>query len=309
MKNMFERFKASVLLLCLALLAPPQAFSADFSEGTANFSGYFSNKILHTNASFIMPLYEAPQNAAFFVNPVVGFSTQLSGGSRHEERASIGLGNRLYLPGEQFKSMPGGLGGLFSKGIIFGGNWYLDTQYSPYNNFLTKTGGGMELLSDWIDLRFNGYIKLTDQKDLGKHAKDCHFFGTAVYSGSKSDHETLMPGFDMEAGFRLPIIDQLGEMKVFGGGYYYDARHVNEIKGVKARFEWSPLPAINFGVSYFSNKRLNGEKWLAQLSFKLPFSMNALQQGRNPFSVDYTPKTGNLWKDRYTTPVLRNGMN
>lgn len=305
MSHTNKRLKLAMVLSVFIIFATPPAFSADFSEGTANFSGYFNNKALFTDASLLLPLYEMPQNAAFFVNPSIGFSMQMSGGSKHEERFSFGLGNRLYLPGEQFQGM---MGGLFNKGIIFGGNWYLDLQYSMYDNFFTKTGGGVEVLSDWVDARFNGYIGLTDERDLGKRVSRRDFYGTSTYAGSGSDYETLMPGFDAEIGVRLPVIDQLGEMRVFAGGYYFDARHVKDIKGIKSRFEWAPIPFLSLGAAWYSNKHLHGEKWQAQLAVKLPFSMNALQSGRNPFSVDYTPKTGNLWKDRYTTPVRRNGL-
>lgn len=299
LKNTARLFLVFSLLILIA--APVKA--ADFSEGTANFEFKFSNKTLYSNADFMLPLYESPQSSAFFINPRAGFDWQVKGKNRHNERLSIGLGNRLFLPGDQFGA------GLFEKGIIFGFNGYLDWQYSAYDNFLTKGGLGVEMLSDWVDARINGYLGFTDEKDLGGNKKSTHFYGTKLYRGSNGkDFETLLSGIDGEVGLRLPVVDNIGEMRVFGGLYYFDADHVSSVSGISARYEWKPIPFLSLNVGWTDNRRLNGEHWQAGLGFHLPFSFNALLSGHGPFALDFTPKTGNLWHDRYTESVRRNGM-
>ena len=291
------------LLFSLLILITSPLKAADFSEGTANFDFKFSNKILYTNADFMLPLYESPQSSAFFVNPRAGFDWQVKGKNRNNERFSIGLGNRLFLPGDQFGA------GLFEKGIIFGFNGHLDWQYSPYDNFLTKGGLGLEVMSDWVDARVNGYLGFTGEKDLGKRVSRTYFYGTKIYRGGNGkDHETLLSGFDGEVGLRLPVIDNIGEMRIYGGAYYLDAGHVSRVSGLTARYEWKPIPFISLGVGWTDNRRLHGEHWQAGIGFHLPFSFNALSSGQSPFALDFTPKTGNLWHDRYTESVHRNGL-
>lgn len=292
------------LALVFCILLAPAARAADFSEGSANFGVKFSDKFIYNDADFMLPLFESPQNAAFFINPSVGVDFRLKGSSRDSERFSFGLGQRLFLPGEQFG---GAMGGMLDKGIIIGWNGYIDLQYSMYDNFMTKGGIGLEVLSDWVDMRLNTYMRITDDKDLGKQVKGHNYYGTAMYRDSAgNDHEILRSGVDTEIGFRLPITDHVGEMRVYGGMYYFDTKHVSSISGVTTRFEWKPIPFMTLGAGWTDSRKLHGEKWSAQMGFHLPFSFNALMSGHSPFSLDFTPKTGNLWHDRYTSPVVRN---
>lgn len=308
MPNIPSLLKTIILSLLLLLPAalPRQAGAADFSEGAAGLSGYFSGKSLYSYLDFFLPLYEMPDNAVFFINPALGFSKQFVEGGRHEERLSFGLGHRIYLPGEQFGR---GAGGFFSKGLILGLNWHIDEMYSRYGNLFTRTGGGAELLSNWFDARFNCYFSLTKAKELDRHPGSRRdFFGSATYNDGAYDYETMYSGMDGELGLRLPLVDQIGEIRLFGGAYYYTAGHVDKVSGLKARLEWNPLPSISLGAAVFSSRHLNGDRWQVQLGYRLPFSMNALWSGDNPFSMDNTPKTGNLWRDRSTYQVRRNGM-
>ena len=300
-----NRLLIVISAMCVLVAATAQA--ADFSEGSANVRVKFSDKFIYSNADLMMPLFESPENAAFFINPVIGFDFKLKNSSRDAERFSFGLGQRLYLPGDQFDAAA--TGGLFEKGIIIGWNSYFDLQYSMYDNFMNKAGLGAEMLSDWVDARVNAYIRLTDDKNLGKSVRRYNYYGTALYrDGFGRDHEILRSGLDGEVGVRLPVPDQVGEMRVFGGGYYFDTSHVSSISGITARFEWNPIPFLALGAEWTDSRKLNGEKWNAQLGFHLPFSANALTTGYSPINVDFTPKTGNLWHDRYTSSVRRNNF-
>lgn len=289
------------------MLMTAAAQAADFSDGSANVRVKFSDKFVYTNADLMMPLFESPENAAFFINPVVGADFRLKGSSRTAGRFSIGLGQRLYLPGDQFDADM--TAGLFEKGIIIGWNGYFDLQYSMYDHFMNKAGLGAEMLSEWVDARINGYLRLTDDKNIGKPVRRYYYYGTGFYRDALGrDHEILRSGFDAEVGVRLPVPDQLGEMRVFGGGYYLDTSHVSSVSGVTARFEWNPIPFITMGVEWTNNRKLNGEKWNGQIGFHLPFSANALSTGYSPFNLDFTPKTGKLWHDRYSSSVRRNNF-
>lgn len=302
-KKMFRLF---LLIATLCVFSGVPGFAADFSEGTANFEVKFSDKFVYSNADFMLPLFESPESSAFFINPNAGFDLRLKGSSNDAERFGIGLGQRLYLPGAQFS---GFMNGIFDKGVIIGWNGHLDTQYSMDDNFLSKVGLGAEFLSDWVDMRVNGYLRLTDDKSGSRKSHRYHYYGTGTYRNSKGKYrETLLSGVDTEFGLRLPVPDRIGEMRVFGGLYYFDASHVSSISGVTARFEWNPIPFMSLGVGWTNEEKLYGENWNAHLGFHLPFSFNALMSGHNPFSLDFTPKTGNLWHDRYTSSIRRNNF-
>lgn len=286
-------------LLC-AIFASP-GLAADFTEGTAALDVKFSNQFVYTDANFMLPLFESPQTAAFFINPSAGFDVRLKGSHRTAQRLSIGLGQRFYLPGGQFGTS------LLQKGIIAGWNAYVDGQYSMHSNFMGKGGLGIELMSDWVDMRVNGYLRFSEDKDLDKKVRRDNYYGTAYYRDSGGDdHEILRSGVDAEVGVRMPVPDYVGEMRVYGGAYYFDARHTDSIDGVVGRVEWNPIPFITLGAGLTDSKKLHGKSWNAHLGFRIPFSLNAASRGQSPLNPDFTPKTGNLWKDRYTSPVVRN---
>lgn len=297
-KNM--RVMALVAVICAFLAAPGQA--ADFSEGRFTVGTKFSDKFIYNNIDFMLPLFESPENASFFINPRVGIDFRIKGSSRNAERLSIGMGQRLFLPGEQFD---GQTGSAFEKGMIIGWNANFDWQYSLYENFVSRVGLGGEMLSDWIDARLNAYVAITDDKSTGSRGKRRHTYGIGYYRSGEKLREIALSGLEGEVGGRLPVIDQLGEMRIFGGVYYFDAKRVSSVSGVTARFEWVPIPFVSVGLGWTSSNKLHGEHWHGELAFQLPFSVNALLSGYSPFNVDFTPKTGNIWHDRYTSPVRR----
>ncbi|MCL1916397.1 MAG: inverse autotransporter beta domain-containing protein [Desulfovibrionaceae bacterium] len=293
------------LKLCAIILglSVGTAQGADFTDGTATFSGYFSREAVYGVADFMMPLFESPNNAAFFVNPGAGVNLKIKDGMHGAERAYMGIGHRVFLPGGQF-----GGSGPFHKGVILGLNWYLDGQYSMYDNILFDTGGGLEMLSDRLDARLNVYFRLTDEKEAGKNISGRGLYGAAVHSDSSGAYETALGGADGELGYRLPLPDQLGEIWVFGGAYRLQGKRIENISGLKGRVQWNPLPSIHIGAGLFSTERFNGERWQIQLAYHIPISVNAMKGGGGLFRMDNTPKTGDLWRDRFTTPVLRHGM-
>lgn len=294
------------LTALLALWANSSAWAADFSEGRLSIATKFSDKFIYNNLDFIMPLFESPENAAFFINPRIGVDFRHKGSTRDAERFSLGLGQRLYLPGEQFNRS--GESGVFDGGVIIGWNANVDFQYSLYDNFMTKAGIGGEVLTEWVDARLNAYIRMTDGKKTGSRGTTrYHYYGVGMYRhADRETSEILLSGLDGEAGAKLPVIDQLGEMRVFGGLYYYNSPHVSHVRGLSTRFEWKPIPFVSLNVGWTSSDKLNGENWFGGVGFHLPFSMNAFSAGGSPVGADFTPVTGKLWHDRYTEPVRRN---
>lgn len=306
MAHYLKKLARLVLFAAIFTLgAAPLTWGADYSEGRFTFATKFSDKFIYNNFDFMLPLFESRENAAFFINPRLGVDFRIKSSTRDAERFSIGLGQRLFLPGSQFGNS---LGSSFEKGIIAGWSAHFDAQYSLYDNFMTKVGVGGEVLSEWVDVRVNGYVRLTGDKKTDSRGKSrYHYYGTGLYRHSDGKlGEILLSGVDGEVGGKLPVIDQLGEMRIFGGLYYYNSPHVRHVRGVSTRFEWKPIPFVSLNVGWTSSDRLNGANWFGGLGFHLPFSMNALSAGGSPMNADFTPRTGNLWHDRYTEPIRRN---
>jgi len=91
----------------------------------------------------LIPLYQQ-SDSIVFINPRVSLRDE------GEVEANLGVGYRRKLP---------------DKDIILGGNLFIDSRESKYNNRFTQYGAGFEILSNRIDARVN-YYKPEDKYEL-----------------------------------------------------------------------------------------------------------------------------------------------
>lgn len=144
-----------------------------------------------------------------------------------------------------------GFGYRFRKdnGWVLGLNGYFDYLDSQYDNAFTQVGLGLEALSQDWELRANAYLPVGDIEAALAGAN-----AALVESGRlvfRAGQEKAMNGFDGEVGYRLPFLspDDLTQIKLFAGGYWYGADDVEDVPGVSARVELSRagLPALGNG--------------------------------------------------------------
>lgn len=145
------------------------------------------------------------------------------------------------------------------------GGW--DIRHTELNSTFNQASFGFEALRANFDLRANGYV-VTDRSHVST-------FVTAGTSGSVSVSSTTaglvttttttstqttrvrttrifehaLNGFDAEVGFRVPLESWFGtrgggssdnprhELRLYGGGFWFDADNVEEIAGPRLRAE------------------------------------------------------------------------
>ncbi|SCW37942.1 inverse autotransporter beta domain-containing protein [Ancylobacter rudongensis] len=155
-------------------------------------------------------------------------------GSEQEiEQGSVGLGYRFR----------------HENGWVYGFNGYFDYLNSQYDNGFTQLGVGVEALSQDWELRANGYLPVGDiEAALASANAALIEAGRLVF---RAGEETALQGFDGEIGYRLPFLtpDDLTQIKLFAGGYWYTGEGVEDAPGVSARVELSRagLPAFGNG--------------------------------------------------------------
>jgi hypothetical protein len=155
-------------------------------------------------------------------------------GSEQEiEQGSVGLGYRFR----------------HENGWVYGFNGYFDYLNSQYDNGFTQLGLGVEALSQDWELRANGYLPVGDiEAALASANAALIEAGRLVF---RAGEETALQGFDGEIGYRLPFLtpDDLTQIKLFAGGYWYTGEGVEDVPGVSARVELSRagLPAFGNG--------------------------------------------------------------
>jgi hypothetical protein len=249
----------------------------------------------------LIPLYQGQKDVLFF-NP--RFTAQDIDGWE----TNVGLGYRhLFL----------------NDRLMIGANVFYDTRETSWSTYHDQIGMGLEAMGEIpigsLDLgvtgRFNYYIPLTDpittNRSIGGGAGSGFVFREGgVYSiGSGTSVwaiEEALEGFDAEAGFRVPYLSNYVETWIYGGGYHYSGRFVKDIDGYSARLEVIPTDFLRFNYEYREDRTNKGEHY-GEVTVEVPFSIENLVVGKNPFEGFGTRFGGSRsMHDRLMEPVRRN---
>lgn len=207
-----------------------------------------------------------------YVNPQMGFSSNVDPGF------SMGMGIRRYLPGMD---------------AIIGGNLFFDRHATVFDNYYNQLGLGFEILTETVDFRFNYYLPDSGPQDASFSTstaanRQLTEFGTPfatqntvsqlqtdisqqgrlnqVFEGS----EDAMEGFDMEVGFLVPVLQELGETRLYGGLYSFDNTFGDDFTGAKARAELRLSSKLVLETNYFEDGALFGDDWTFGFRLNLP---------------------------------------
>jgi trimeric autotransporter adhesin len=121
-----------------------------------------------------------------------------------------------------------------------------DTGDSSFN----QIGLGIETLgTDW-DARLNGYIPVGDQRNvINEGFIDTFFQDQSLLLTNRTDLEAAMGGIDFEAGGRIARLSEEGDLRGYGGLYWYDAPGSPSTVGWRLRLEARPTDTVNLGVA------------------------------------------------------------
>jgi hypothetical protein len=188
--------------------------------------------------------------------------------------------------------------------LVLGGNLFYDHRKTAYGSHFDQLGIGFEAMAEpggvGLATRFNYYQPLTKVK-LGEDFGYA-FYGSGIYTAGI---EEPMTGFDYEAGVRIPGISNYVETWAYAGGYHFFGCHVPDVNGVSARIEAVPtdFPRLNFE---YRNDTVNHDQYYGEVAFEVPFSIENLVAGKNPFESIGDVLTGSrTLKERMTEPVHR----
>jgi hypothetical protein len=184
-------------------------------------------------------------------------------------------------------------------GIIVGGNVYYDYIDSENGNGINQLGLGAEILTKWVDARFNYYLPDNDRHLVRTFTVNDHsrgvsppfdrngFVQESVRTTDKTTtfgiFEQAIEGWNAEAGVLVPGLDKYLELRLFAGAYGYNNPHGGDFNGFKARAEARITEGVTLDVEYWEDKELVGGNWVAGVRVSLPFDIGLLCQGKNPF--------------------------
>ncbi len=246
--------------------------------GQITIGGKFSEDLQSGYADIITGLART-KNAALFVNLRGTF------GDNDQELFSAGLGFRYLIE---------------DAGLIIGANVYYDQIESAAGNSFQQLGLGAEVLSKWVDARFNYYIPEDGQQTTGSFTRRSssrrvteQFANGNLFQRSVVDRTVVsrfntveegLQGWNAEVGVLLPWLEQLCEFRVFAGAYGYDNPAGGDFTGFRGRAEARITQGITLDVEYWDDENLVGGNWVGGVRVSVPFDFSELCSGRNPFA-------------------------
>jgi|GEM_PF-3367784 len=180
-----------------------------------------------------------------------------------------------------------GFRGMTDNGrFILGGNLFLDSMRSEYDQRYNQWGIGAEMLSHWIDLRANYYNPFGDTENVisGNGVVSGYFFsGHSVMASGGSRIEEALQGIDAEASVLVPGISDIMETRLAATYYNFNADHGPDLDGWRGRVEIRPVKAINLSLEYRDDDVRGGDTFIGGY-LEIPLSLENLFAGKNPFT-------------------------
>ncbi|NEO97382.1 MAG: hypothetical protein F6K58_01435 [Symploca sp. SIO2E9] len=147
---------------------------------------------------------------------------------------------------------------------IFGGYLSYDNRNTG-NSVFNQLGAGLESLGKTWDLRANAYVPIGNTRqridqstvEIAREITGEPFFQNhfLVAEGERqleqiTSFEAAMAGFELEAGIKLARLGKQGDLRGYGGLYYYDAAGTDGALGWRLRLEANPADTLNLGLSF-----------------------------------------------------------
>jgi hypothetical protein len=250
---------------------------AETQFGRITLGAKFSEDLQSGFGDIIAGGYVAP-NTALFVNVRGTFD------DNDQQIFSAGLGVRHLFE---------------DPGVIIGANVYYDYLDTAYGNSINQLGFGAEVLTKWVDARFNYYLPEDDSflvrgfdvtrrnRSVGPEFADGNLFkrnlSTSTTVSSFGIYEKGLEGWNAEAGFLVPGLDRYVDLRLFAGLYNYQDPKGGSIGGFRARAEARITEGITLDLEYWEDEELVGGNWVGGVRVSVPFDIGNLFTGRNPF--------------------------
>jgi hypothetical protein len=161
------------------------------------------------------------------------------------------------------------------SGTIFGMNFFADYRDTAYEGLAVgQLGAGIELMTERFGFTANGYMP-ENKVELLQHDVSVDLASVTAQFGEAR----ALPGFDAEISYGMPVFDSPdNELRLFAGGYYFDAEHFESVAGPRLRaelrlFDVAGLPTgsrVVVGAEYTYDQQRDHQAFgLAQLRIPL----------------------------------------
>lgn len=159
---------------------------------------------------------------------------------------------------------------LFGRSVIAGANVYGDWRRTDDDHAFAQVGGGVELLTRWMDARCNLYQPLTDAKEWEAGREP---LGSSPGAGFRQlmRLEEAMEGFDAEIGVWLPALADIAPTGLFVGYARYESDiGASDVDGFMCRIESRIHPNITLDLAWFDDTGYRESEYLVGARVHLP---------------------------------------
>lgn len=141
---------------------------------------------------------------------------------QHQREGNFGLGYREML----------------DNGWNLGGYGFFDRRRSGTGHYFSQATLGLEALGADFDARINGYLPLGTREYEVPGSTSIDLSSSSIRM--TNSYERAYHGGDAELGWRVPLLDAEGdnELRLYGGGYWFDAANSDAVAGPRLRLEW-----------------------------------------------------------------------
>ncbi len=188
------------------------------------------------------------------------------------------------------------------------------------NHTFSQLGLGVEHLGTW-DFRANAYLPLGDRRQITSEQSlngstlqitDLRFQGNFLLTTGQQQTQSIrqveaaLGGFDLELGTKLAALGKTGDLRGYGGLYYYNAPGSDGALGWRIRLAARPTDTLTLGMALQDDGRF-GTVFQVNLGITFPGSH---PQGAAPDSLlarlgESTARTGTVVVDRQTEVVTQ----
>lgn len=123
------------------------------------------------------------------------------------------------------------------NGWNLGGYGFFDRRRSGTGHYFSQATLGLEALGADFDARINGYLPLGTREYEVAGSTRVDIIGSSIRMSNS--YERAYHGGDAELGWRVPLFaaEDDAELRIYGGGYWFDAAHSDSVAGPRLRLE------------------------------------------------------------------------
>lgn len=260
-----------VLTALISTLAIDAAFADAPVMGRAETSLRMGRERSILMTEFWVPLaHDIKQDALLYG------SLRMMGDDQDNREGNLGIGYRRVIRAN-------GLAG------VAGVHGWLDRRLTERGSRFHQITSGLEWLGESVDVRMNGYIPLSDKREItipNATPEGPELAGTGILVDTNGTIlEEPQGGLDLELGLEMGqyfdvVRDNTDRLHVYAGGYYFDGPNTENVAGWRTRFTADVTEDVQFGARFQRDDERGSQGFLdATLRFPLGHKSSYREQG------------------------------